>query len=320
MKRWQKNLTIIVFLLAMTMGLSAAVQAAVTIRPKQTAATPNSITISNYAVSGARFYRIYFDKKAAGDLSTNSPNITTPLTSYTFSGLAADTIYHYYIEAFDANSTVIGSMNNVTYPATVTPGSVTNCDADYWNGSNSGHFKIASNQYPNTMDGIDWEIWDRTGKKKVASGRSLSSVFTVKVSRKQTYILKVRGYVSMSVSYATGDQGRFYGPWYSKVIVPSPILKKPTQANNYSAVKVRWTKVNGATKYIVYGSTSPGSGYKKIASVSKKKSSYVVKKFRGKSFKFYKTYYFKVVAVKGNAKSADAEYGSIYFLRKYVRY
>lgn len=65
---------------------------------------------------------------------------------------------------------------------------------------------------------------------------------------------------------------------------------------------VKWGKVNGATNYTVYYSTSKNSGYKKAGTTSGK--SYTVKKLKPG-----KTYYFKVVA---NKKVGSKTYTSAY--------
>lgn len=58
-------------------------------------------------------------------------------------------------------------------------------------------------------------------------------------------------------------------------------------------VTVKWKKAGGATEYAVYRASSKGGKYKKIASVSSKKTSYT-----DSSVKKGKTYYYKVAPVK----------------------
>ena len=150
-------------------------------------------------------------------------------------------------------------------------------------------------------------ILERYHLKVVKSGTVTSYPFAVSgLTSKQIYKLDIREYVLL--------QGKkFYGPWYTKWIVPEPKLLNPKVASD-TRIKVRWRKVTGATKYVIYGSTNPSKGYKKIKTVSKKKSSYIVSKVKKKRIKKYKNYYFKVVAYKGKNKSVSKNYvgGYIY--------
>ena len=63
-------------------------------------------------------------------------------------------------------------------------------------------------------------------------------------------------------------------------------------------VTLKWAKINGATSYDVYVSTSKTKGYKKVKTVGKSKSSVTIKKFKGKKIKKSKKYYVYVAAAK----------------------
>ena len=63
---------------------------------------------------------------------------------------------------------------------------------------------------------------------------------------------------------------------------------------------VSWESVEGATKYYVYRSTKKSSGYKKVATVEPEDGT----SYRDSKAKKGTTYYYKVVAVSENAKSA----------------
>lgn len=65
------------------------------------------------------------------------------------------------------------------------------------------------------------------------------------------------------------------------------------------SMKVSWKKSTGANGYIVYRSTSAGSGYKKIATLNgAKKTSY-----KDKTVKSGKTYYYKIVPIASVSKN-----------------
>ncbi len=63
------------------------------------------------------------------------------------------------------------------------------------------------------------------------------------------------------------------------------------------SVTLKWNKIKGAKKYIIYRSTKKKSGYKKIATVKSSKRTYKNKKLSEK-----KNYYYKVKAVLKNGK------------------
>ena len=66
-------------------------------------------------------------------------------------------------------------------------------------------------------------------------------------------------------------------------------------------VNLKWKKVNGATGYVVYRSTKKGSGYTKIADITKG----TTVKYTDKTVKKGKRYYYKVRAVKANEANVD---------------
>lgn len=69
------------------------------------------------------------------------------------------------------------------------------------------------------------------------------------------------------------------------------------------SVKIKYSKVTGATKYQIYRSTKKGSGYKKIATV--KGTSYT-----NKGLKKGKKYYYKVRALRYKGADYGTAYGS----------
>lgn len=71
------------------------------------------------------------------------------------------------------------------------------------------------------------------------------------------------------------------------------------QTSGSKAIKLSWTKVSGATKYVVYGQKC-GKSYKKLKTTSG--TSYTVKKIKGKKLRAHKIYKFYVVAYSGSKK------------------
>lgn len=79
--------------------------------------------------------------------------------------------------------------------------------------------------------------------------------------------------------------------------VPVELVKANTSGSR--AIKLSWTKVAGATKYVVYGQKC-GKKFKQLAATSE--NSYVVKKINGKKLKSHSVYKFYVVAQTPNGK------------------
>lgn len=114
--------------------------------------------------------------------------------------------------------------------------------------------------------------------------------------------------------------------WSPKVLIV-PLIgvagsMKHSQAGDMK-VKLSWSKVTGATDYLVYLSTSGKGGWKKVATVkgTAKSRSVVLSSFNGKKFVKYQNYYYKVIARRkmngkyysSNGNAADFFVNGFYF-------
>lgn len=77
---------------------------------------------------------------------------------------------------------------------------------------------------------------------------------------------------------------------------------KVSQVGKSRKVKIKTPKVAGIKNYKIYMSTKKKSGWKKIKTVKAGKA-ITVSRFKGKSFKYYKNYYYKIVPSKGQSYS-----------------
>ncbi|MBQ4530018.1 MAG: N-acetylmuramoyl-L-alanine amidase [Lachnospiraceae bacterium] len=132
-----------------------------------------------------------------------------------------------------------------------------------------------------------------TGYKKI--GFTEAGVYTfkdTKLSTGTTYYYKVEAYKTEKDTVSAGIM--------SKAASAKPTLTEPAEvtvvSRSYNSIKVSWSKVPGAKSYEVYRSTSKNSGYKKVATVTKK---YYI----DKNLKTNVKYYYKVKAVRGNNSS-----------------
>ncbi|MDE5966928.1 MAG: hypothetical protein K2G89_08850 [Lachnospiraceae bacterium] len=104
------------------------------------------------------------------------------------------------------------------------------------------------------------------------------------------YNTKIASYASYDYdSYTTPSTTAGSGS-YSKVTFNAKLTV--TAKATKGKVTLKWNKITGATKYVVYRSTKKNGTYKKIGTVKKSKKSFVDKKAKKGT-----TYYYKVVAV-----------------------
>jgi len=287
-------------MLAFIFVMTGVITASAYMSPEQTSATQNSVTVSWEAVPSAASYRVYYypygspiDWNAYVPVNGGATSCTVPVSPGR----------NYQVEAvaYDAYGNAIDASDYKT-PVCPAPGSITTLKSIGWTtDGNYGDFKMSSDPYPDLQYSYEWQLRTRNGKTVKASGTSSHDSFRAKAPSNQVYKLWVRGY-----SY-TSSTNKFYGPWYKKTIVPEPKLKQSRFVLG-NRIRLSWRKVSGATKYVVYGSTSPNKGYKKIATVKKSKGTYVVSRVKGKKLKKNKYYYFKVQAVAGKVKSYNNTY------------
>lgn len=272
----------------------------------QTAATETTVTVKCDTISEADHYVFSYWERQYGDAKTGMKSVSTKTPACTLN-VNRNTAYYCDVEAYNASDEIVNDAIDYLKFAKPAPGRVTGFTVDGWGSSKGVSFSISNNPYPGVLEGVEWRLLTKNGKTVKYSGTTTKmGIDASNVALNQVYQFSVRGY-----SLVNGK--KFFGPWYSKIVVPHPKMNKLKLASR-TRIKVSWKKVSGATKYIIYGSTKPGSGYKKIATVKKNKTSLLVSKVRGKKLKKYKNYYFKVQTVCGKNVSlmSNYVYGYIY--------
>lgn len=140
---------------------------------------------------------------------------------------------------------------------------------------------------------------------------------------------KIEGLPKLSCSFVRVRARRSSGAWcaWSPKVLIVPLIGVAGSMNHSSAgdmkVKLSWSKVTGATDYLVYLSTSRTGGWKKVATVkgTAKSRSVVLSSFNGKKFVKYQDYYYKVLARRkmngkyysSNGNTADYLVNGFYF-------
>ena len=155
----------------------------------------------------------------------------------------------------------------------------------------------------NGADGYEFTYSNYKGKRTVTKESTYSGGWISSANR-IFYRVKARAYVDFGGK-------RYFGAWSDEAYTG---IDLSYGANNLKAkkvskkkIKLSWNRIQGADKYVIYMSSTNGSGFKKIKTT--KKRNLVIKKFGKKKLKKGTTYYFKVVATK---KVGSKKFRSVY--------
>lgn len=304
MKKLLRNLLTgcLIMMLALVLVPGAKADAAV----KQTGITANAVTVSWDAESNVTRYVVYVGSSYSN--CSQYAVLSPTQTSITISGLPAG-CERYVRVTYDWKSSYSGTVYTGStvgslYAVTL-PGKVTNLKQEKW-----WYFAKSFDAVWDEQEGVTgYEYVVKTNKGKVkAQGKKTYSggnSFSVnKISNSVVYTGQVRAYTVINGQ-------TYYGAWSDVAyFFTQPRVTKAKVSRNKLTVK--WQKVAGATGYDVYVSTKSQSGYKKVKSVSSKKSSVTLTKFNKKKFSSKKKYYV-YVATKKKAKSGTYTSGRLYY-------
>ena len=137
----------------------------------------------------------------------------------------------------------------------------------------------------NNADGYQYEVKSANGKKTYFRATSTSSYTYVKPFPRGIFVkARVRAYVTVGNKV-------YYGAWSPYTYHASSKKVTAKRSSNGKKIYLKWKKVSGASGYQVYVSTKSNGGFKKVKSLSSKKSSYTITKCGKKKLKKGKTYY-----------------------------
>lgn len=164
-----------------------------------------------------------------------------------------------------------------------------------WTNINS--FQIGGNYYGH---GIDVAVYDvKTGKKKFSGSSTYGYVGFDKFKRSNMYKYRVRAYI------VTTDGEKIPGTWSAYRYLINPKETKYTLGSK--KIKLNWSKLTGVSKIKIQVSTKEKSGYKTVATLDGKKTSYTITKYNKKALKKGKKYYVRIIY---QAKSGKKNYDS----------
>jgi hypothetical protein len=115
---------------------------------------------------------------------------------------------------------------------------------------------------------------------------------------KGTYYIQVR-----ATEYGTGVE---YGLTVNKISAKTPVISSVT-AKAYNQMKVSWSVVPGASKYMIYRSTSKNGKYSLVKTIS----SAATTSWTDKDVKTGKTYYYKIKASVTTNKTTTSGYSKV---------
>lgn len=281
-------------LLFLCLFLPGTAGADVRIRAAQSGATADTITIAWQAVQGAAYY--HFQAVSSTAYPADSVSVKVSGTEVRLTSVPPDSIYRYIVLACGAGGEELG--RSYVYEAAPSPGPITGVSVIGWNRSGTkGSFGLLANPFPNTLSGLEWELWDRKNAKKLCSGviDGGELEFEARLKNNQLYILKVRGYVNNSGEH-------FFGPWHSSFVVPEPKIRRIRTVKGRGAV-IRWQKVAGADRYLIFFSEKKNSGFRRAAVVKGTRGSCRIREVKKVPLVPGKTYYVRIKAAKGRLRS-----------------
>ena len=280
----------------------------------QTTGTAKTVTAKWATVPGATGYNVYVKKY--GD-SKYTYNGTTSSLSYVVKNLTEDSAY--YVAVAPIKKSLAGYTAEADasgYAFRTLPKKVSTIAGLWTINSKKLSVSWASSFW---VDGYELQFFNAKGKKIKTATLDASSYGSVKIynftkaPKNGSCSVKVRSFIK------TTSGAKAYSEWSKKTYFLSQ-ANMPAKKYNLSkgSLTLKWTKVTGAKKYVIYAGTS-ATKMKKVATVSSKKTSYTIKKIGGSKINSYSTYYVKVVPQgKLGGKTVKGDHG--YYWKIYKKY
>lgn len=155
-----------------------------------------------------------------------------------------------------------------------------------------------------------YEIYRGTQKDDMQMIADLSPIRTSYLDKGEakTYLTTNKKYYYKVRAYVLDESGKKVYGSFSKIVSGKPKLAAPVisaaESVNYKTIQITYGQVNGANGYVIYRSTQKDSGFKKIATVKKKKTV----QYTDKTCKTGIKYYYKVRAYR--TVDGKKKYGS----------
>jgi len=264
----------------------------------------SSISVSWNSVSGATSYKVYYTTDSSSTTKIFAGTVTE--TSYTHTGLQADTTYYYYIKAVNN----VGESDYSSYTYAVTPSSVPSIPTGGTaTALSSSSISVSWNSVSGaTSYKVYYEIGSSTTKNLAGtvSGTSYTHTGLQADTTYWYYITAVNSAGESDYSdyiYArTSTSGNGGGGGTSKPSTPTNFyVYKSSSYITSSSIKMDWYSVTGATGYYVYRSSSADGTYIKVETTAS--TSYTDTGLSANTI-----YYYKVSAYNSAGESSMSSY------------
>lgn len=237
---------------------------------KQTKASTTSISLKWDAVSGATKYMVEYWDSSLGTNTAKKAYTTT--NSIKLTGLSKNKKYSGRVYAMRSNSTnTYTAMQEARSFSSmkVKPTKVTGFTVDYVSMSTkkSPYYLDYSIDKNAVADGYQYEVYNAKDKKIISgktTGYTRVRIKSGSLKKNQFYKVRVRAYIGLP------DNNMVYGTWSNPKYTAKIIDKLTIKTSGTKVKKISWSKVDGATGYIIYTAPRSSGKYKKIATVTKK--------------------------------------------------
>lgn len=259
-----------------------------TVITKLTVKAPTKIRISWQQAKGAKGYQVYRSNSKNGDYKKIADITGAETLNYTDKTVKPGKTYYYKVRATNTSSGKIGkgSFCDPIKGKTIATANFTSIT--------SVNSKTVQFSWKKVSGAKNFEIYRSTKAngsfQKIATVKGSTTKYTDKtVKSGKKYYYKVVSVGSLNGKKITGGYSEAIS---YRALSQAKISSIKTTDND--ALKIKWKKITGATKYKVYRATSQNGTYKKIATV--KATANDTQSYIDSTVKSGKTYYYRVQA------------------------
>jgi fibronectin type 3 domain-containing protein len=253
------------------------------------AASSSSVTVSWSSVTGATTgYHLYRSTTAEGIYIQVGPTLISA-TNYIDTGLSSATTYYYKVSVYNS----AGESDRSSYAASMTlPVTPTGVSAAT---TSSTSITVS---WSSVIGADEYRIYCSTTATGTYThlGTALSTATTyanINLPSGTTYYYKVSAYNSGGESAQSS--------YVSAVTTPVAPTGVSATAVSYSSITVSWTRMNGATEYRIYRSTTATGSYSNVGTAAGTATTYTNTGLSAST-----TYYYKVSAYNSAGESGQS--------------
>ena len=254
-----------------------------------TAQSISSIRVSWNPVPGATSYKVYYGTNSSSITILASSTVTG--TSYTHTGLEANTTYYFRVVAVNGagdsdSSSSVSAKTQINVPTGVSA-----------TAQSASSISVSWNPLSGATS---YKVYYATGS---SSGTKILAGTVTTTSYTHTGLQAGTTYYYFVVAVSGSDESDYSG-YSSAVVLPATPTGVNATTQSTSSIRVSWNPVSGATSYKVYYTTGSSSG-SKIQAGTVTTTSYTHNGLQGST-----TYYYFIVAVNNSGESDYSSFSS----------